>query len=330
MQLLVTMSVPKPGITNEDEGERFQCGRIELIDWEQKQCMRAIEYRSPLQHVGEGLSIRFTGGCPHRGKWYQCTATEIVVYDVKRDWAVERVLSHPAFNDVHGVAVTDQHIVVANTGLEMVQYFSHSGEIEREVNLASTPTWQRFDRNFDYRRIGTTKPHETHVNHAFRLDGQWWATRCVQKDAIRLEDPRDRIEIGVGNPHDGIVRDGLLYFTTTNAHLVIVNPKTRKTEEVIDINRLNPEGGAVAWCRGLEVVDGYAYVGFTRLRRSNWVGMLDTIKDLARGRKRSSHIEKIDLKRKLLVDSYEYERAESSAIFCIFAMDRVTGALPHE
>lgn len=325
--LLVTMSVPKEGITTEDEGHRFAMGRIEILNWERKACVHRVEYRSPPQHLGDGLSVRFTGGCPYRGLWYQTSSTEIIAYRTA-DWAVERVISHPSFNDLHGLLVEDDGIVLVNTGLEMIQFLTHEGEIVREVNFGGTPTWERFDRSFDYRRIGTTKPHDVHVNHVFRLDGSYWVTRCLRRDAVRLEDHRDRIDIGVGQPHDGILRGDFLYFTTTNAHLVVVNARTRRIEDVLDLNALNAGGGQIGWCRGLEVDGDHAFVGFTRLRRSKWHGAFDTARDFAHGRKRISHIEKVNLTRHDLVDSYDYRKEDSTALFAIMTCDRAVGKIP--
>lgn len=319
------MAIPKEDLTNEDEGHKFVGARIEILDWDTKTCVQRIDYEAPPEHLGDGCSLKFTGGCAYRGRWFQTSGTELVIYRLS-DWSIDRVISHRSFNDLHGVAVDGDEMVVVNTGIEALCFLDWSGEIVREVNLASTPTWERFDRSFDYRRIGTTKPHEVHVNHAFRLDGDWWATRCIQRDAVNVERPDDRINIEVGQPHDGIIRGDFIYFTTTNARLVIANVATRKVEEILDLNRMNDSGGRIGWCRGLEVEGDVAYVGFTRLRRSKWAGVFDSVKDVARGRKRSSHIERIDLKRKVVLDSYDHKRNASSAIFTLMNYDRVIGA----
>jgi hypothetical protein len=83
------------------------------------------------------------------------------------------VISPPSFHDLHGVTIVDDEIAIANTGLDMVQFLDLSGRIVREVNLASVPTWERFDRATDYRRAVSTKPHEIHPNYLFQIDGQW-------------------------------------------------------------------------------------------------------------------------------------------------------------
>ena len=329
MKLLVTMAVPKKDISARGmprEGHIFILARIEILDWDKKECVQAIEYTSPPENLGEGCSVRFTAGCPHRGKWYQTSSTELVMYNVA-DWSVEKVFSHPSFHDLHGIAVTDDEMVIVNTGLEMLQFLNRDGEIIRELNLASVPTWERFDRNTDYRRVISTKPHEIHVNHAVKIDGQWWATRCLKQDAINIVNPEDRIDIGVGNPHDGIIRGDFIYFTTTNAHLVVANVATRKVEEIIDLNKLSRKGATFGWCRGLEVDGDEAFVGFTRLRPSKWSGVFRTAKEIVKGRKRKTHIQRVNIKRKELVDSYEYETNGSSAIFTLMNCDRVMGKI---
>ncbi len=330
MKLLVTMAVPKAGITAYSvgrEGYVFVGARIEVLDWDKKESIGIVEYVPPPENLGEGCSVRFTGGCPYRGKWYQTSGTELVIYD-PTDWTVERVISHPSFHDLHGISVVDDTMLIVNTGLEMLQFLSEEGEIVREVNMASVPTWERFDRNTDYRCVASTKPHEAHVNHAARIDGQWWVTRCVKKDAVNADNPEERIDIGVGNPHDGIIRGDFIYFTTTNAHLVIANLATRRVEEIIDLNKFNPKGTKIGWCRGLEVEGDEAYVGFTRVRQSKWSGVFQVAKDVYHGRKRNSHIERINLERKELIDSYDYESQGSSAIFTLMNYDRALGKLP--
>jgi hypothetical protein len=332
MLLLVTMAVPKKAIdqtTDGYEGHVFERARIEVLDWEKRACTREIDYRPPPEHLGEGCSVRFTGGCSYQGQWFQCSGTEIVVYDT-RDWSVQQVISHPSFHDLHGVTVVNDEIAIANTGLDMVQFLDLSGRIVREVNLASVPTWERFDRATDYRCVVSTKPHEIHPNHLFQIDGQWWVTRFLKCDAVNLANPEERIDIGVGQPHDGIIRGDFIYFTTTNAHLVIADVATRKVVEIIDLNRFNPWGGKIGWCRGLEVDGDFAYIGFSRLRKSKWAGTFQVAKDALRRRKRKSHIERIDLRQKKLVDSYDYETHGSSAIFSLMHYDRVTGKIAPE
>ena len=326
MLLLVTMALPKADFSSTGDGsEGHIYGRacIEVIDWGTRRSVKSIEYVPPPENLAEGLSVRFAGGCSYQGKWYQTSGTELIIYDTT-EWSVERVISHPSFHDLHGVAVVDDVIAIANTGLDMVQFLDASGEIVREVNVASVPTWERFDRNTDYRRVVSTKPHEIHPNHVFQIDGQWWVTRCLKQDAVNLEDPADRIEIPVGQPHDGLIRGDFIYFTTTNGHVVIANIASRKVEDVVDLSQLNPAGPTIGWCRGLEVDGDAAYVGFTRIRSSKWSDTFRVVADALRGN-RNTHIDRIDLKRKILVDTMDFDRRGSGAIFTLMDYRRATG-----
>jgi hypothetical protein len=326
MQLLVTRGIAKPEIDPNDVGDAFVGAKIEILDWERKEIIRSIDYTAPPENLGADCNLKFTGGGPYKGKWFQTTSTEVVIYNTE-DWSVEQVISHPSFHDLHGCCITDDEIAVVNTGLEMIQFFSHEGELLREVNTTDRPTWERFDKDTDYRFVRSTKPHAAHPNHAFRIDGQWWATRCSNQDAICLANPSDTIKIEVGQPHDGLVRGDFVYFTTTNAHIVVASAKTRKVEQVIDLNVLNTKGGKIGWCRGLEVDGKYAYVGFSFLRKTKWAGAFQAAADFMHRRKRMSHVDKIDMETKELVDAYDYERNGTSAVFTLMDYDRVTGKI---
>lgn len=330
MKLFVTMGLYDPNVGISEEGLFTTEARIEIMDWETKKVLTSFEYKAPPENLGERCSLKFTGGCAYKGKWFQATGTEVLVYNPKT-WELEQTFTHPSLTDLHGVAVAGDEIALVNTGLEMMQFMNMNGEMIREVGLAPTPTWERFDKNIDYRRVLSTKPHEVHINHAFQLDGEWWVTRYKLKDAIRMDDPNDRIDVAVGHPHDGIVRGDYVYFTTTNANIVIANKDTRKVEEVIDLNTLYEAGDKIGWCRGLEIEGDHAYVGFSRIRRTKWSEAFHWAKDLARGRKRNSHIEKIDLKRKQIVDSHDYKgRFSSNTVFQLMDYNRVVGDLAWE
>lgn len=323
MQLLVSRGICRPLEYDGEIGPAIGA-RLEIIDWDKKEIVRKLDYKSPPENLGEGCKLNFTGGCSHAGKWYQCTSTEIVVYDIAT-WELERVITHPSFHDLHGCAIHDNELALANTGLEMVQFLDLEGNILREVNCVDEPTWERFDRNFDYRTVRSTKPHHAHPNHTFRVDDHWFVTRCTKQDAINLDNPEDHFETPPGQPHDGLLRGDKVYFTTTNAHLVICDAKTRKTLEIIDINEFNPFGDKIGWCRGLEVIGDYAYVGFSYLRMTKWAGAFQLAKDYLRGRKRKSHIELIDMKNKKLLDSFDFHDDPTSTIFTIMDYERVTG-----
>jgi hypothetical protein len=113
----------------------------------------------------------------------------------------------------------------------------------------------------------TTKPHHSHPNFVFHIENEPWVTRFKQRDAICLAKPDRRIAIDIEKPHDGIIYDGLIYFTTVDGHVVIANPQTLQLESVINLNEINQTQKALGWCRGLHVLDrDNVIVGFSRLR----------------------------------------------------------------
>lgn len=146
--------------------------------------------------------------------------------------------------------------------------------------------WERFDKGTDYRKVISTKPHRSHPNHIFFLDDEPWVTRFEQKDAVSLVDHARRIDIGVGNPHDGLVLNGTVFFTTTNGHIVIVDARSRKRIDVINLNEKDPRDVPLGWCRGLFIDRNYVYVGFSRLRHTTFTKNLLWISDMFKGESR--------------------------------------------
>ena len=81
-------------------------------------------------------------------------------------------------------------------------------------------------RSVDYRQGVDLKPHRAHPNYVFFVDGEPFATRFELRDAISLNDPARRISIGGERVHDGVVHDGLIYFTTVDGCVAIVDSST--------------------------------------------------------------------------------------------------------
>jgi hypothetical protein len=323
MEFIVTMGIPRKD-NKEGEGHRYGKAVIQIIDWETKGLKQEITYEPPDMHVGAGLSRQYKGGCIYRDRFYVVTNTEVLVYDIS-DWSLKMVMSLSSFNDLHGVHVDDNHVYVCNTGLEIVHVFDHDFQMIDEINMATTPTYERFDRAVDYRMIATTKPHEAHINHIFCLDGEKWVTRGLLTDAIKLHGSRDSFNLkGVDRGpndkvvcHDGIVRGEKLYFTTVNGHIVAFDTRSRKQILQIDVREVAGRAGySLGWVRGLEIVGNRAFLGTTKIRSS-------TFKEYTRWivygeeRKMSSSILEIDMDQLIVLGVYEMENYEGHAIYSI-------------
>ncbi|MGC2326147.1 MAG: hypothetical protein WA604_05490 [Candidatus Sulfotelmatobacter sp.] len=79
----------------------------------------------------------------------------------------------------------------------MVVKFTPQGQVLAEWNVLREDPWFRFSRDVDYRKVDSTKPHQSHPYAFFQLGEEVWVIRHFQKDAICLTSPGKRINIDV-------------------------------------------------------------------------------------------------------------------------------------
>lgn len=280
-----------------------------------------VEYESPLEaRPNEDSSILFKGGHLEGNRLYICTSTEVLVYEVPRFKRVGYV-SLPCFNDLHHVRPTSGgNLLVASTGLDMVVECTGHGEVLREWNVLGEDPWARFSRTVDYRKVPTTKPHRSHPNFVFQMEGQIWVTRFEQRDAICLTHPGEHIEIGIQRPHDGLRYGDRLFFTTVDGHVVVVDAKTRKIEAAVDLKAVGGDGDALlGWCRGVAVVDeSRAWVGFTRIRKTVFLENISWVKHGLREVEKPTHIALYDVATRTCLEEIDVERYGLDILFGIF------------
>ena len=232
-----------------------------------------VEYITPdeLYAKKDGGSVVFKSGSISNNKIYLCTQTELLIYTLP-DFELVHHISLPCFNDVHHVVESKTgNLLVAVTGLDMVVEINTDGKILREWDTLGRQTWQKFSRETDYRKVLTTKPHDSHPNFVFEHNDDVWVSRFEQKDAICLTNPNKRIDIGIERPHDGHVLGDKAFFTTVDGHVVIANLLTCTVERVIDLHKCECAGEATGWARGLKIIDeDHVLVGFSTLRVTNF------------------------------------------------------------
>lgn len=227
---------------------------------------RVLEYTSPPNACAEGDPILFKSGTRAGNLVYTCTQTEILVWALPT-WEQVAYISLPCFNDVHHVMPTPEgNLLVANSGLEMVMEVSIDGQVLREWNVLGEDPWQNYSRNVDYRRGISTKPHRAHPNFVFYVGKDIWTTRFELKDAICLTRRERRIALDVERVHDGLVHEGLIYFTSVDGHVIVADPRSVEIRDVIDLNEMSEEGTRPGWCRGIFIEDGLCWIGFSRIR----------------------------------------------------------------
>lgn len=318
---------PISEIEHKREWHHYQAGVIARLNLESGAIEPSAEYVSPPDVCpDDDPSILFKTASLVADRLYVTTQTEVLGFDVP---SFRRVLylSVPAFNDLHHVLPEpDGSLVVANTGLDMVMRMSVQGDTLEEWAVLDEPLWSRFSREVDYRKVLTTKPHQSHPNHVFRIEDELWVTRPVQRDARCLTCARPAIPLGVECiSHDGLVHGGRVYFTAVDGHVVIVDAARRTVLERVDLKAIGGHRTPLGWCRGLELVgDGLLAVGFSRLRPTAWKENVRWLKHQLGGAGQGllpTRVAVYDLKRRTLEAEYSTESVGLNAIFSIHAVN---------
>jgi hypothetical protein len=310
-----------------EEWESCKRAMLVEIDPVSKSSRNCVAYESPKEAAADELpAILFKSATLRDNKLYACTSTEVIIYDLP-SFQVAAYISLPIFNDVHHVYPTPQGtLLVMVTGLDIVAEVSLDGKFLRHWDVMGQDTWSIFSRDTDYRKIPTTKPHRAHANHIFQLGDEIFATRFHQRDAISLQDPTRKIEIGIQRPHDGFLFNDSLYFSTVDGHVVIVNPRTLKVERIHDLQKMSG-GETLGWCRGLLPLDErFVWVGFTRVRPTKFRENLSWIRHPRRTH-RPSHIALYDLQSGFCLEEIETEPHGIGVVFTLLQPQLATAGM---
>ena len=230
----------------------------------------------------EHPNLQYTAACLDRDILWLPTDTELYKYQLP-SMQLLVCYSYPCFHNLHSVHVFGDEVVVTSTGLDNVVVLDkNDGSIKQVINTQGKDPWHRFDPHFDYRQVHSTRPHDSHPNYVFKLDGNLWVTRCTQEDAVNLSDVAQRIDISGDDNisvHDGICWQGKIVFTRVDGYLVVCDQQSKRVIEVI-----NPFAGEknkpIGWCRGLCIIGDLFYIGYSKLRQTK---LTDKLKYLAQG-----------------------------------------------
>ena len=257
----------------EYEYHRYKKGIMLKYDTNSGDCETVFSHVTPPEYCSDdNPSILFKSADLVGDRLFLCTQTELLIVNV-HDYSIAAHISHPWFNDVHHVRLTSNDtLLVANTGLDMVMELNFDGELINQWGVADTPTWDRFDENEDYRKIATTKPHESHPNFVFEYEGEYWVTRFSQRDAVCLNDTDNKISnISEEGIHDGVVYEDKIYFTSVDGKVMIHDLKNKQQLAKVDLNTIDKSDYSLGWCRGISRLDEDNFVvGFSRLRETTW------------------------------------------------------------
>jgi len=318
----------RPGTTEpteKDEWYLYKSALVLEVDTDSGTVRTSAEYQSPPEaRAGKHPAAHFHSGVVIGNTLYTCTSTEVLIYQVPGFKQVGYI-SLPCFNDLHHVTVaSDGNLLVVSTGLEMVVKISPEGAILAEWNVLGEDPWSRFSRAIDYRKVDTTKPHISHPNFVFELQGEVWVTRFHQHDAISLNGSGRRIQIAQEGVHDGTAWGDRIIFTAVDGKIVMINNQSLEVEQVIDLRSIQDRDQLIlpAWCRGiLPIDDRRIWVGFTRIRQTlfrenvRWVKMA-----LGEGTVvRPTHIALFDIVNQQCLQEINLEPHGMNAVYGIFA-----------
>ena len=308
---------------NEEEQRLYEAALILLLDTSTGIAKVEIEYKTPPEaRSSDEASHTFKSASLVGNKLYTCTSTEVLIFEVPSFKRIGYV-SLPCFNDLHHVAPTpDGKLLTASTGLDMVVLFTPEGRVLAEWNVLGEDPWSRFSRDVDYRKVESTKPHQSHPNSVFQLGNDVWVTRLSQKDAVCLTTPGKRINIEVQRPHDGLVCGGKIYFTTVDGKIVIANRASLAIDEIVDLSEIHRvrhhDDVLLGWCRGIFPVDDRKiWVGFTRVRKTKFTENVMWIKHAFKEKERPTHIALYDIEEKVCLQEIDLEPYGINIIFGI-------------
>ena len=291
-----------------------------VLDTESGALKQTLAYESPTGVRPEPGCHIFKSGSVHASHLWVVTQTEVLKIGLP-SFDIDAVYSLYSYNDLHHVCFIDGDMHVVSTGLDCVVQHDGIGEPKKWHHALGKDIVSCFDLNKDWRQAATTKPHASHPNFCFNTAHGLWMTRFKQKDAVCVAEPDRRIPIDVGNPHDGLVHDTSVWFTTTNGHLVQSDPETCVVEHVYDMNQASKDGAPLGWCRGLHIEGRIAYVGFSRIRKTKIHKNLAWIKHgfrLPEGyQHRETRVAAYDLDSRQFIREWDVEPAGLSTIFSI-------------
>ncbi|NQU47090.1 MAG: hypothetical protein HQ519_00440 [Planctomycetes bacterium] len=312
------------------EWNQFEAGLVSRLDLETGLSELVMKYDSPPENCADkSPSILFKTSTVVGDQILACTETEVVVFSFP-DFKFSHRISLPSFNDVHHVSATDRGtMLVVSTGLNMVQEVNDGGQVLGEWDVLFQQPYTGFDRTLDYRKVPSTKPHPSHPNFAFQYQGEVWATRFKQRDAVCLTAPEKNpiqtaSEVGI---HDGILHGGFIWFTSVDGMVIKSSLETGEVADVYDLRDLHQGNFSLGWCRGLTFVDeNHVLVGFTRLRPTKFRENVRWIQYRMGMREHAgihpSRLGLYNLKTRQHVRDYDLEDVGMSAVFSIHIADR--------
>ncbi|MDH5412845.1 MAG: hypothetical protein OEW87_01795 [Flavobacteriaceae bacterium] len=311
------------------EGKYYGCAKLLRLDTNTGNVKEVLSDSVGSNNFPDSYpNLEFTVGDIEKDSLWLSMDTELRCYSYP-GLQLLKTFSHPCFHNIHSVAVHRDKLYVTSTGIDTVVVLDkENGSIIEYINTEGKPIWHRFEEDFDYRKIHSTRPHDSHPNFIFWIDEEPWVTRCTQEDAVQLSNVNNRIDISGPDKeisvHDGIVYGGYVYFTSVDGFIVIADIKTKKVVESFDVTKLKGYGGLRGWCRGLYINKNIFYIAFSRLRKTRRIEKIKWVSHLINKGKSIEHcsILAIDMDKRVIVADYHISDQMIDAIYTILPEPR--------
>lgn len=286
-----------------------------------------LEYKTPKKQLPpDYTNIAFLAMQKRDNELILTTRTEILFFSYP-DLRLQRIVSEPCFNDNHHLYKKGDELYAVCTGLDMVaKYDLNKNKIVDKIPIVENGNFSKYDPSIDYRKVYSTKPHKSHPNYIFEIDGEIWVTRFEQGDCVNLYNPQQSITIAEGcRIHDGYFckYNKMLYFTMVKGELIVYDWYKKSIAERINLNVLDGRSADsyLSWCRGVYVVGDVAYVGFTAIRKTsdakNILGFADTTSAPHEHKGRLTRIAAYDLKKREKISEHILETSLIGGVFDI-------------
>ena len=275
------------------------------------------DYRTPDALRAPEQKMQFTGYAWDADRLYVCCHNEIVWFDSWPPVEPAGRVSHPGFNDLHHCMPWEGGLVVANTGLETVDHVTLDGELVARWDLLEHRgrPGDRSGARVPAAPRPALKPHTAHGNHVFVRDGELWVTqlRTSRSSRSRARNACWRSRWGCRTT---AAHPGPTPFTTTNGHVVLVDPGSMEVQASHNLPSMTPDADFLGWCRGVceDPRDAGAFwIAFSYPRATRWREYAFWVKP--KHRPMPSRIASYDLSAGTLRESHELARAEDMALF---------------
>lgn len=252
---------------------------------------------------------------------WQPTRASLLWLDAANGRVLDR-FSHPLFHDLHHVLpLDDGGFAVAASGIESVLVFGPDRALRAHHFLRGGSFEEAYPGVSDFSRLPCDrfKPHTHHPNFVFERAGALWATVWGRFAAWELAG-EGRLPLGDAWPHDGRLREGLLWFTTVEGEILAYDPHSLQVKERWDLRVIDPRPGLKGWCRGVEVVGDRLFVGLTSLRGTRRREVARRLLRGAEGVKWPTRLLEIDRRSGALVREYPLPGGKEATVFAINAM----------